>query len=194
MSAVPRLLAADRQTAPVAVDWAGYLVWRLRRFGVPGIVGVAALVTCAVGYRGYYVPQRAAVAVLQHRVVTLEGLAREHGERALAASPERAIEALPTRADVPALLGTILEQAHAAGVVLDRGNYDLALVRGGRIARYQLAFPLKAAYPQLRRFIDGTIDAAPALALDVLRFERKTIAETVLEADVRFVVFARNAP
>lgn len=194
MNAVPRFLAADRQTAPVAVDWAGYLVWRLRRFGLLGSVGVAALVTCVVGYRGYYVPQREAVAVLQHQVITLEGLAREYGKRELASRPERAIEALPTRADVPALLGTILEQAHAAGVVLDRGNYDLALVRGGRIARYQFAFPLKAAYPQLRRFIDGTIDAAPAVALDVLRFERKTIAETVLEADVRFVVFARNVP
>ena len=194
MSAAPRLLAAERQTAPVAVDWAGYLVWRLRRFGLFGIVGVAALVACAVGYREYYAPQRETVAALRQQIVTLEGLAREYGDREFATSPERAIETLPTRADVPALLGTILEQAHAAGVVLDRGNYDLALVRGGRIARYQFAFPLKAGYPQLRRFLDATIDAAPAVAVDVLHFERKTVAETVLDADVRFVVFARNLP
>ena len=72
------------------------------------------------------------------------------------------------------------------------GRYEFTPAKSGQIARYRLAFPVRGSYPQLRRFIDGTLGAVPAVGLEGLRLERASVDEEVLDADLRFEVIVRN--
>ena len=92
------------------------------------------------------------------------------------------------------VIGQIVAQAKTAGVSLDTGRYVYTPAKGGEIARYELEFPVKASYPDIRAFIDHTLTAVPSAALGKLRVERKTVGDAVVNADVGFVVFVRSEP
>jgi hypothetical protein len=102
------------------------------------------------------------------------------------------VASLPTRAEIPAVIGKIYAQAQTAGVSIDKGRYAYVPAKGGAIGRYEVEFPVSAAYPAIRTFINGTLTAVPAASLDKLRFERKAVGEQVVNADVGFVVFVRG--
>ncbi len=53
-------------------------------------------------------------------------------------------------------------------------------------------FPVKASYPDIRKFINQTLTAVPAAALAKLHVERKTVGDQIVSADIGFVVFVRS--
>lgn len=57
-----------------------------------------------------------------------------------------------------------------------------------------MAFPVRGPYPQIRAFLDGTLAAMPAVALDGLVLERKSIGDGNVEAQIRMTVYARSSP
>jgi len=90
------------------------------------------------------------------------------------------------------VIGLIFTQAKQAGVALETGHYVYVAPKGGALAHYELEFPVKAGYPDIRGFIDHTLSAVPAAALGKLRFERKAVGDAVVGADIVFVVFVRD--
>jgi hypothetical protein len=107
-------------------------------------------------------------------------------------SPEQFAATLPTREQVPALLGEVLVQATDAGIALDQGRYTYSPATSNRLARYTFEFPVKADYGNIRTFINKSLAAIPALGLDKLHVERKNVADTVVSADVGFVIYLRG--
>jgi len=101
----------------------------------------------------------------------------------------KVVAQLPTRAAMPAILSQVLQQANAAGVELAKGQYTYNVASAGAVARYELDFPVKAQYPAVRDFINRTLTTVPAAALDKLQIQRKVVGDTLVSADVRFVVF-----
>jgi hypothetical protein len=93
---------------------------------------------------------------------------------------------------MPAVIGQVFAEAKAAGVPLDTGHYVYTAAKGEALARYELEFPIKASYPDVRHFIDLTLAAVPAAALGKLRLERKAVGDAIVVADVVFVVFVRE--
>jgi hypothetical protein len=77
-------------------------------------------------------------------------------------------------------------------VSIDKGRYAYVPAKAGSIGRYEVEFPVSAAYPAIRTFINGTLTAVPAASLEKVRFERKAVGEQVVNADVGFVVFVRG--
>jgi hypothetical protein len=106
----------------------------------------------------------------------------------------RLVASLPTRAQIPAVIGQIFIQAKEAGVSLDTGHYVFSPAKAGAIARYDLEFPVKASYPDIRGFINRTLSAVPAAALAKLHVERKAVGDPVVNANIGFVVFVRGEP
>ena len=104
----------------------------------------------------------------------------------------KVITALPTRDQMPVVIEHVLQQAGLAGVALDTGHYAYSPPKTGSVGRYELEFPLKAEYPNVRNFINRTLTAVPSAGLDKLRIERKAVGDTLVNADVRFVVFVRS--
>ena len=172
------------------VGFVPHAQYQLTRLGAPGIAGIAALLTAVVITLGTLIPARNAIRALDVDV-----------ERAMKRPPSgvtpeeglgKFVAALPTRGQVPAVIGLVLQQAQQAGVPLDVGHYAFIPAKAGSVGRYELEFPVRASYPQVRDFINRTLAAVPAVGLDKLRIERKSVADQAVNADVRFVVFVRG--
>jgi hypothetical protein len=164
------------------------LEYRLMRLGIAGQAGLAVLAAAAVVTVTVLIPAQHALRVLNADLVR----ARQPAAAAAAeqAAP-RLVQSLPARGQLPGVIGQVFTQAKAAGVAIDKGRYVYAPAKRGGIERYELEFPVKAPYPQIRSFIDGTLKTVPAVALDKLRLERKAVGEEAVNADVGFVVFVR---
>ena len=108
-------------------------------------------------------------------------------------SPREFAAALPTRAQIPALMGVVLVQATDAGIVLEQGKYTFSPATSSRLARYTFEFPVKSDYGNIRNFINKSLAAVPALGLDKLHVERKNVGDTLVSADVGFVIYLRGA-
>ena len=104
----------------------------------------------------------------------------------------RVVAQLPTRAQMPVVLGQILQQAQEAGVDLNKGQYSYSPATKGDVGRYELDFPVTAQYPAVRDFIDRILTRIPAAGLHKLTIQRKVIGDAQVNADVRFVVFIRD--
>lgn len=164
--------------------------YQLARVGPAGLTGLGVLLAAGI----------AAVVLLlpaQQSVVALRDELTKAGHSVPSAakpdqSPEQFAATLPTREQVPALLGEVLVQATDAGIALDQGRYTYSPATSNRLARYTFEFPVKADYGNIRTFINKSLAAIPALGLDKLHVERKNVADTVVSADVGFVIYLRG--
>jgi hypothetical protein len=189
VTALPgRTLALARAQA-VATQLVPQLQYQIARLGPAGQVGLAALVAALVVAVGTLLPAHHALQALSADIVR----AQHPSAAALAdqAAPHL-VASLPTRAQIPAVIGQIFIQAKEAGVPLDTGHYVYSPAKAGAIARYDLEFPVKASYPDIRGFINRTLTSVPAAALGKLHVERKAVGDQVVNADIGFVVFVRS--
>jgi hypothetical protein len=164
--------------------------YQLMRVGPAGLTGIGVLVAAAVAAIALLLPAHQSVLALRDEL-TKAG----HATPALKPeqSPQQFAASLPTREQIPALLGVVLVQATDAGVVLEQGRYTFSPATSNRLARYTFEFPVKANYGNIRTFIDKSLAALPALGLDKLHVERKNVGDTVVSADVGFVIYLRGA-
>jgi hypothetical protein len=180
---IPRLQNAVNQWVPLAQ----YHLMRLRPAGMAGIGASAAAAVISVFA---LLSLRTANESLNAQIL------RARHRPATAVTPEqsliRAVAQLPTRAQIPAVLGQVLQQAQAAGVELEKGQYTYVASSTGGFGRYELDFPLKAQYPGVRDFINRTLTHIPAAGLDKLSIERKVVGDPQVNAEVRFVIFTRD--
>jgi len=181
-TALTRVQAAAGQVIP-------QLQYRVARLGVAGQAGLAALTAAVAIAVGALLPAWHAMQGLS------TNLAQTHAPSGY--SIEQAVPhlmaSLPTRAQIPAVVGEVYAQAKAAGVPLDTGRYVFSPAKSGSVASYDLEFPVKgAAYPALRSFINQTLAAVPAASLAKLQIERKAVGDQSVNADIGFIVFVRS--
>lgn len=168
------------------------LQYRTDQLGHTGIAGVALLVTAAGLYFGATLPQHTAVTQLRAQ---LAGGGPQVDLATLAAVQLHDVVArLPPRATAPEVIEQIMQHAASAGVELQRGQYEFIAARDGIAAHYRISLPVHTTYPQLRQFIDGTLAAMPAVAVEGLRIERKNVGDDVVDAELRFAAFVSGAP
>ncbi|HUO94934.1 MAG TPA: type 4a pilus biogenesis protein PilO [Steroidobacteraceae bacterium] len=177
----------------VANEWLPRATWTVARTGRPGLVGLALLVASAVFFASTQVPVENEIAALRGQLASAR-LHQATAPRAEASDVAKALRNLPKRADMPAILGVLLQQADDARLTLDTGKYETSSSKSGDIVRYKVAFPVTGPYPQVRKFIDATLTALPAAAISDLSIERKNIADGTVEAQIRLTVFTRSAP
>jgi hypothetical protein len=163
--------------------------YRIARLGVTGQAGLAALVAAAVLALSAVLPAQRALQTLS---TDLARARQSPASASVGAGQPSLLAALPTRAQMPAVIGQVFAEAKAAGVPLDTGHYTYTAAKGAVIAHYELEFPVKASYPDIRSFIDRTLSAVPSAALEKLRLERKAVGDGVVAANVVFVVFVRG--
>lgn len=165
--------------------------FQVQRIGPTGVIGVALVCMAAAFVWSSLLPQRHRMRELQEQLQTS---VRTPSKRPATAtgSVEEFMAALPGRGELPAIVAGVVREAEKAGLALESGQYELQPGQSGRIERYQLTFPVKGAYPQVRAFIDGALVAVPAMAMDSLRLEREGIAHGGVSADVSFVIYARS--
>ena len=166
------------------------LRYQAARLGVVASLGIGAFVIAAASAAFLLLPAQRSVVALNQQLLTVSQPKPVTGQPDQ--TPQRFASTLPSRAQVPALLGTVMAQAASAGVTLDKGTYVYSPASGNRLAHYLFEFPVKADYASVRAFIDKSLIAVPALGLDKLHVERKNVADTVVNADVGFVIYLRG--
>ena len=190
VQAAPRAARSPLARAQASAgELAPRLQYRLARLGPAGQTGLAALVAGLVFAASTLLPA-------QHALESLStDLARAQHASA-AQSPDQAVprlvESLPTRTQIPGVIGLIYAEASKSGVPLDVGHYSYSPPKSGALARYDVEFPVKAGYPQIRSFVNGTLTAVPAASLTKLRVERKTVGDASVNADIGFAIFVRS--
>ena len=187
--APPRRAAVPARLQAAGAQLVAQAQYRITRLGVVGQAGLAALATAAV-------LALSAVLPAQHALETVTAvLARARHSPAAAsaaAGTPQLLATLPTRTQMPAVIGQVFTEAKGAGVSLDTGHYVYTAAKGGTVAHYELEFPVKGNYADIRKFIDRTLAAVPSAALAKLRLERKAVGDGVVAANVVFVVFVRG--
>jgi hypothetical protein len=193
-SAVPRARALQTLVSGSVVP---YVSRQVQYAGRTGVAGLALIVFALAFFIGANSPLRSHLVELQADV---EDAQRPHAraEARLAQSPRAELQAfvsrLPARSELPVLTEKIVAQAATAGIALERGTYDFTVTHSGRLVRARMTFPVHGRYPDIRRFVDGTLAAIPDAAVDGLRLERKDIAAAEIDADIRFAIYLRSGP
>lgn len=167
------------------------LRYQLMRMGPAGLTGVAVLMAAVVTAFALLIPAHQSLWQLRTEL-TKTGRAAQ-----VPSQPDQSRQqfaaALPTRGQIPALLGIVLVQATESGVVLEQGKYTFTPATATRLARYTFEFPIKADYGKIRTFINKSLAALPALGLEKLHVERKNVGDSLVSADVGFVIYMRGA-
>jgi hypothetical protein len=165
--------------------------YQLMRVGPAGLTGIGALLAAAIAALALLLPAHQSVVALRDELAKAghAGATTVRPEQ----SPQQFAASLPTREQIPAILGVVLVQATDAGIVLEQGRYTFSPATSNRLARYTFEFPVKAGYANIRTFIDKSLAALPALGLDKLHVERKNVGDTVVNAEVGFVIYLRGA-
>jgi hypothetical protein len=164
-------------------------MYQMRRIGMAATAGIAAVVLAATLFLANNLPQGAAVAALKSQLLRMAPV----GKGASVALPVGVgLASLPPRGEAPNVVAKILEEANAAGVGLPRGQYEYVPARDGVAARYRMTFPLRASYPKIREFMDRTLIALPAVAVEGLRIERKNVGDDSVDAELKLSAYVRS--
>jgi hypothetical protein len=178
-----------RLFASAVVPYMSYGAQRLGKAGVAGLSLVAFSVIMFV--TGNLQTHR----TIAEQTASLEA-ARVQSELqrsgAVAATPDQQaakfVEQLPTVNDVPAMMGRIVVVAGAAGIELERGNYEFVGGDRDSISRYEMSLPVVGTYPNVRKFVENVLASEPSLALEGMRIERDKVTDQIISADLRFAI------
>jgi hypothetical protein len=169
---------------------AAALLFHLNRLGNSGVTGLGVAMVSAIFVATAIVPQYRQLGELRRELSMMQQLPVAD------ATPQQRmsqfVQNLPARSELPKVAGQIFTIAVAAKVSLDKGRYELAPLKSSHLARYRMSFPIKGTYTSIRQFLDATLTALPAVSIEGLRIERKTVSDTFVEADVRLTVFVRS--
>jgi Tfp pilus assembly protein PilO len=177
------------------------LAYRLSRLGWPGWCGVvmamaAGLVALTVIMPGYaeMASQDERLAVASREVERLKIQVADGSNNSPAEQLALFYEAFPAENTIPAWLEKIYASASTDGIKLESGEYSLQRAQLGRLNQYRITFPIKGAYPQIRKFISDVLVSAPAIALDSIQMKRENVGEGSVEARLVFLLYLEPAP
>lgn len=175
------------------------ILWNARQqiaaLGLPGMTGAVLLVFALAFYFYAVAGQRAELDRLQRdaRDRHARGQMFSRYPQKLQRSDDAQLidfyKFFPKTATLPEWLSRIYEAADSKGLKLDLGNYKLVRENGWRLARYQITFPVKGSYVQIRGLITQILNTVPAAALDEIGLKRESIGSPVLDAQIRLTLF-----
>lgn len=184
---------ARRLSSRLGNQWLPRAAWTISRTGRPGLVGIALLLGAALFLFSTHLKVAAEVEALRDELA-----AAQRGARTLAAVPvavpATATRTLPSRSDMPTIMGRLFQEAERARLAVESAQYEVSAMGSGGVVRYRITFPVTGPYPQIRAFIDSTLATIPAVALSELALERTSIGDGNVEAQLQMTVYTRSAP
>src|SRR5450631_4225088 len=126
--------------------------YQLMRVGPAGLTGIGVLLAAAVAALALLLPAHQSVLALRNELTkaghSMPSTAKPEQ------SPQQFAASLPTREQIPGILGVVLVQATAAGIDLPQGRYAFSPATSNRLAHYTFEFPVKGDYGNIRGFIN----------------------------------------
>lgn len=170
----------------------------LRGIGLPGWVGLAGGLACAITLWGVIEPLRAEARQLDADSQQLVQRAASQPAARTEPTPQQQLIAFEQRfADERSIAPTLARlqaTAQRRGFRLEQAEFKLTSEPAEPLARYTIVLPIKADYRAVRRFSRDALRELPALALDEISLRRSDPASPQLDAQLRFVLFLTKAP
>jgi len=171
----------------------------LRRMDWPGVLAIGILAMCPAFYFSAILPQQQRLDTMRRSAVALnEQLALEsrspNGSK-LSTEDQLAefYRKFPGEGSSSQWLEKLVELAENRGLSLNDGEYKATRDKVGKLVRYQMTFPVKGQYPQIRRFLTDLPGSLPVVALENVQFERQKVADPNVEAKIKLVLYLEQA-
>ena len=182
-------LATMRTTIEIAL-WRHGWAWPL---------GVIAALSAVAAYLLVLQPG------LQSQQAAQAELAREQTQLGSPKGPEaqpqdsqerlQALQAvLRPSADTGELVRKMAVLAQAEQINLAQGEYQQQLNAATGVIRVQISQPVRASYPQLRRYIEAVLLAMPNASLDQVVARRDNVGQAQVEARLKWSLWIYKAP
>ena len=173
-----------------------YAQYAAERIGHLGIIGLSLIVFSIVSFfsanwqvRGQI---RETTDLLDIETANVDNSSIQRSGNPVVNGAQQIFSQLPVSNDLPGIMGRIVSVASSSGISLDSGSYELAPTESPAVSRYVIKFPVRGSYPQVRKFIENTLAAVPAAALEGMRIERAKVSDQVISADLKFGVLVRS--
>jgi hypothetical protein len=79
--------------------------------------------------------------------------------------------------------------AESHGLSLDQGEYSAVPDKTAKLVCFQITLPVKGEYLKIRKFLAALPTELPIIALENVQFQRQKIADPVVEAKIRLVLY-----
>lgn len=178
----------------------GFLLWQMRRLlRIVGWSGVAAIVVAlasALFYEVALTPMHASVVEIRAEIEHFRN-SRQAVRRTTTDNRDTALQLtefyrfFSGEEAIGEVLNGIYETAQQQGLVLERGEYQLASAQEGKLLRYDIVLPIKGSYPRLRRFVAKILQDHPSLSLESVGFTRQSSLDIGVSALLRLTLYLR---
>lgn len=169
------------------------IVWYSRRtleqIGLPGVAGLGLLALCAIYYFFAVMPANKAVCTLNSEAAVQMKSHREADRVSPARQLTSFYRVFPRVKGATDALEKLHDAAMLQGVTLEQGEYHLVRNGADKLARYEVALPIKGDYLHLRKFLSQALTDIPYLSLDSMEFQRQKVSETTVDAQVKMTIF-----
>ena len=166
----------------------------LETLGAAGVLGLGVLLFCAAFYFTAVAPpereleaQRSAAERFKSR----SPYQKVSSSSGASSELSRFHSLFPPVERLTDELERLYSLARDAKLELQQGEYRLE-TRGEGLAAYRVTLPIRGSYPQIREFLGAVLKEMPIASVDALRFERKKVGETLLDAQVRLTIHLRS--
>lgn len=163
-----------------------------RRAGWPALAGATLL--AAAGAIEFDSLPAARSKLADVRAAIVKARAQRNVPERATADAANLLAALPARDALEGIVAAIHQAAAAQGLATGAGEYRSRKEAGGEVLRYEIALPLKGAYPALRAWLADLAAQQPALAIDELNLHRSTAEAGQVEGRLRLFLFLRARP
>lgn len=169
--------------------------WQATRLGTAGKVGCGLMVFSLVFFFAAVLPQRAASETLLDKARVMKAQLRSAPETATDGKVRRNPGLHDFYAFFPAIdsspfwIKELVQVATQHGIEISGSDYRMVWEKEWVLARYEMAMPIRAGYPQVRAFIADTLRTIPAMALVDLVIKRQGVESDLLEASLKFNLY-----
>lgn len=160
-----------------------------------GNIGIVLLGLSLIAYFFLLAPAETRSVKLKHDVMSLSSLVHSTKNHKLQ-TPITASDELgafyhffPSSTSAPDWLEKIFSAAQKQHLELNEGKYRVKYQRAGTLIRYQIMFPITGNYRQIHAFLASVLSEVPNAALDGVRFERRKIGDTRIEAKIKITIY-----
>lgn len=107
-------------------------------------------------------------------------------------------ERFPEAVRLPEVLATINQLANQQKIVLNSGDYKLNKIKQTSAAnhktltKYEITFPVKGPYTQIRTFVANVLEKLPAIALTDIQMSRESTMDSSVESKLVFTLFVKG--
>jgi len=164
----------------------------LTRIGAPACIAIALCVAGAVAW-AWLLPQRAAQARLMARPLpTPASLVTAPPPPSANQNLAGFYEVLGEKRYAEQQVKVLFDLAAKNHLTLSQGEYKAGYDKASRVSTYQIILPVKGPYQSIWQFAMQALGDMPFASLDEIGFRREAIAETTVEARLRFTLYLKD--